>query len=164
MAGSATAPVDWRVPSAVRSFEIYPGGARPGQGLVGPNALPRWVAKHPLEDNGWWINASKWCADIADTIGQVAYPATLQDPLLVIKATAISADGLWAGIRFEGGTPGMLSKIRIVLTSAVSGVQTAVDALLPIESVDPVEANPPGLATLHGSLATIGGLRFPIPS
>jgi hypothetical protein len=114
--------------------------------------------------DGWWINAQGWCEDVCDTIGQIAYPAVLPDPSLTIRATAISADGLSAGILFAGGTPGTFPRIRIVLTGASTGIQKALDALLPIEDVAPVVANPPDVATLHGSVVTIGGISFPIPS
>jgi hypothetical protein len=157
------------IPSQIRTVRLDLGGQHLSRGIT-PVVPLFWPSKHPLDNaEPWWIDATRWLTDPAgvtpwDTIGQVATPITLPDSALRINRTVISADGMQAGVYFSGGTPGAKPVIRVVLTGTATGIQRGLDIVLPIENVAPVQANPPGDTTLHRSVVTIGGLRFPIPS
>lgn len=161
MSGSSTVPTDWCVPSALRGIEIYPGGRRPGQGLVGPNAIPRWTPKHPLDANFWWVNASAFCDDLQDVLLSAGYAVIGGDGALSIETWCLSADARWAGFWLSGGTPGLEYQVRLHLSFAASRAAWGGDVRLPVSALAPVPIPNPDYVTSDGDILLLGGVPFP---
>jgi hypothetical protein len=154
-----TAPV----PSTVRTIRLYAGGAGPNAGLVspdGPNLMPRWPAKHPLDNDFYWVNATGLCHDLQDTIAQAGVSIVLGDSSLQVPMVAISTDGLQAGFMLEQGTPGLIYIVRAHLTFT-QGTSYAEDIRLQVRAHGPIPPPIPAFVTNNGDILTLGGLPFP---
>jgi hypothetical protein len=146
------------MPSRVRSFRIYSG-----QNSLSPTRAPnpllyKWSPKHPLETGSWWADASGWCQDIGDTL--LAPPASVMSPAddsLMVVASTISTDGLWAGFLLAGGIAGTEYTITLRLIGKTTGVSWAGGVRLQCTAPAPALPAPAGLATMNRSLLTIGG-------
>jgi hypothetical protein len=148
MSGSATQATG-PVPSTLRSLTLYPGGARANMGLLGPDALPIWPTKHPSDIDWWWIDATRWCLDIGDTLGPCLIPSDLAitgDGSLVILRATISVDGFWLGLRLIGGTSGQTYLLTVLLRGSRGAAVKAVDLQLPCLGETPTQASSPWLA------------------
>ena len=119
-------------PSQVRVVRIYAVpdalSLRGGGGSFGMY----WPAQNPLSSEWSWIDASGWCLDAGDTVGEVAWQVVAGDGALMVLDSGVAAGGLFAGLLITGGTPGISYIIRILLTGAFTGQQIALDVTLPI--------------------------------
>lgn len=146
------------VPSTVRVVKLYPGGAGPGRGLLGPNAVLAWPQQNPLSAEWYWIDATNWCSDISDTIGQVGQQFVAGDGAIVVRSTAISADGLQAGFLLTGSTPGITYVLRTRLTGRATGVQKATDIRILGSAQGAIVPAPVNAGTLNRDVLTVGGI------
>jgi hypothetical protein len=129
------------------------GGIAPSYLLPGQNPLDRLWS---------WINATGWCNDIGDVIGQVGWQIIGGDGALsVLQSTVARAEpysSMFAGVRVTGGTVGSNYLIRIRITGLNTGEQRAVDVEIPIIAGGAVQPLASTQATVNGDALVVGGI------
>lgn len=151
------------VPSRLRTVRIDRERApMRSRGLVGPTTRYRLPDQNPLDRQWSWIDATAWCEDISDVIGQVGWQIIGGDGALSVVQPAILRDppysSLFAGARITGGTIGQTYLLRARLTALNTGEQRTVDVQLPIAAGGPVQPILPTQATVNGDALIVGGI------
>jgi hypothetical protein len=105
-----------------------------------------WSPRHPLDANWYFIDATKWCADIDDTIALfIANDVSVSGPdqTLSVIATGVVTGGLIVGMRFSGGTSGSTYTITALLNGATGAQSEAFDISLPVLGTMPAQVGKP---------------------
>lgn len=149
-------------PSAVRVVRIYSGAQMLATRGITPTVPLQWPAKHPLDIDWWWIDATAWCQDISDIITNFAASDVLLsggDGTLSVIATAISADGHQVGMRWIGGTSGQNYTATVMLRGSQGADVEAFDISFPCIGTVPTSLGIPWLADFS-SAANSGAYLF----
>jgi hypothetical protein len=120
-----------------------------------------WGIKHPLDSDYWWVDATLFCNDLGDTIGQAGRSIVAGDGALTIPSVAISSDGMKAGFKLCQGTSGVSYVVRTHLTFLETAERVTFDLLLQVISPYPVPVPDPTIVTNNQDVVLLGGVPFP---
>jgi len=141
-------------PSKVRVVRYSGAFTAFSRGITPVNPY-RWVPKHPLDIEWWWIDATAFCSDIGDVLGSFASPASVfftgGDGAMSILATAKSPNNLEAGVRFIGGTPGVDYTVTVIMNGSLGADTKAIDIILPCLGDLPLDTSTPWIADFSNS-------------
>jgi len=137
------------IPSAVRVVRIYSGAQMLATRGISAVVPFRWPAKHPLDVDWWWVDATGWCTDIGDVLGSltttnVAFSGG--DGTMSILAVTKSADNLQAGIHFIGGTSGVAYSVTVTLSGLLGADSITFDIAFPCAGLLPQGVGVPWFA------------------